>query len=110
MEEREINGLVISKTVTVDYVGQTENGVPNGWGKAYFNNGSMYEGEWKDGKMHGKAKEFYVDGTLQFDGFYKDGFREGKGKSYTKEGGLNYDGEWKQGKKADANSTSTNWA
>jgi len=110
MEEREINGLVISKTVKVDYKGQTENGIPNGWGKAYFNNGSMYDGEWKDGKMHGKAQEFYADGTLQYDGYYKDGFRHGRGKSYTKEGGLNYEGEWKQGKKADAPSTSTNWA
>jgi len=110
MDERKIDGLVISKTVTVDYVGQTENGVPNGWGKAYFNNGSMYDGEWKDGKMHGKAKELYTDGTLQYEGYYKDGYRDGRGKSFNTNGTVNYDGEWKQGKKVDAPNTATNWA
>jgi antitoxin component YwqK of YwqJK toxin-antitoxin module len=109
MADIEINGLVISRSITADYVGQTDGGKPNGWGKAYFPNGQMYDGEWKDGKMHGKAQEFYTDGVLKFEGEYKDGFREGFGKSYNREGKLSYEGEWKKGEKA-GNRNRTNWA
>ncbi|MDD4172567.1 MAG: hypothetical protein PHQ94_10050 [Syntrophomonas sp.] len=110
MAEKEINGLVISRSITADYVGQTENGKPHGWGKAYFPNGQMYEGEWKDGKMHGLAKEFYVDGILKYEGEYKDGYRDGQGKSYYRDGKLSFEGTWKRGEKLDGKSTRTNWA
>ncbi|MEQ8235358.1 MAG: hypothetical protein ABRQ23_01120 [Syntrophomonadaceae bacterium] len=108
MADVEISGLVIERKLTADYVGQTEGGKPNGWGKAYFPNGQMYDGEWKDGKMHGKAKEFYADGTLKFEGEYKDGFREGHGKAYSREGKMTYEGQYVKGHKA--NSTRNNWA
>ena len=32
------------------YVGDIENGIPNGQGKLTFSDGSKYEGEWKEGK------------------------------------------------------------
>lgn len=110
MADNEINGLVISRSISADYVGQTEGGKPNGWGKAYFPNGQMYDGEWKEGVMHGRAKEYYVDGTLKFEGEYKDGYRDGFGKSYHRNGNLSYEGEWKKGEKAGARNTRNNWA
>lgn len=109
MADVKIDGIVISRALSADYVGQTEEGKPNGWGKAYFPNGQMYDGEWKDGIMHGKATEFYTDGTLKFEGEYKDGYRHGFGKSYNREGKLAYEGEWKKGEKA-GGSKRTNWA
>jgi antitoxin component YwqK of YwqJK toxin-antitoxin module len=110
MAEIEIQDLIVSRTIKVDYKGQTENGKPHGWGKAYSRDGSMYDGEWKDGLMDGKGQEFYPDGTLQYDGYYKDGFRHGRGKSYFKNGKLGFDGEWVRGQKVGGPKTTTNWA
>jgi len=110
MEEKQIGELLISRTIKVDYVGEVVDRKPNGWGKAYARDGSMYDGEWKDGLMHGKGQEFYPDGTLQYDGYYKDGFRDGRGVSYFKNGKVSFDGEWKRGKKVGGPNTQTNWA
>jgi antitoxin component YwqK of YwqJK toxin-antitoxin module len=110
MADIEIKGLVISGSITADYVGQTEGGKPNGWGKATFYDGKTYVGEWKDGKMHGKAQEFFPEGTLEFEGEYKEGFRDGFGKAYLRDGKLVYEGEWKNGGQAGDMSDQTNWA
>jgi len=82
-----------------------------------INNGAKYEGEWKNGKMHGTGTMTYPDSKYtgefkdgEFDGFgtweyvpesdwgrytgeWKKGNRHGKGtySSYA----LSYDGEWK---------------
>jgi hypothetical protein len=37
------------------YVGQWSGGIQNGLGKSFFNNGNLYEGEYKDGFKHGKG-------------------------------------------------------
>ena len=39
----------------------------------------MYEGEWKDGKPHGRGKCIYADGVL-YEGEWKDGQSHGYGK------------------------------
>ena len=37
-----------------DYIGgENERGEPHGRGICYFLNGDRYEGQWKDGKLHG---------------------------------------------------------
>lgn len=100
MADVEIKDWVLYQGVTADYVGQTEGGIPNGWGKAKFLDGKIYEGEWKDGKMHGRGKEFYPGGTLQFEGEYKEGQRDGFGKAYLHDGRLIYEGEWIKGEQA----------
>jgi len=70
----------------------------------------IYDGEWKDGKLHGKVKEFYPIGTLEFEGEYKDGYRNGFGKSYLRDGSLKYEGNWINGEETNEASTKTNWA
>ena len=60
-------------------------------------NGKTYDGEWKDGKMHGKGVHTCPDGN-KYDGEWKDGKRHGKG-VHTCPDGLKYDGEWKDGKR-----------
>jgi len=110
MADVEIKGLVISHGIIVDYVGQTEGEKPNGWGKACYRDGKIYDGEWKDGKMHGRGKEFYPDSTLEFEGEYKDGYRDGYGNAYLRDGTLIYEGKWKNGERAGDQSDQTNWA
>jgi len=41
----------------------------------------MFEGEYLNGKRHGKGKE-YCDNKLKFEGEYLNGKRHGKGKEY----------------------------
>ncbi len=100
MEDVEIKGFAISWDITADYFGQTEGGKPNGWGKATFPSGKTYNGEWKDGKMHGMGQEFYNNGILRFEGEYKNGYRDGFGKAYLRDGKLFYEGNWKNGEQA----------
>ena len=41
-----------------------------------------YEGEYLNGKKHGKAKEYDVCDQLRFEGEYNHGKKIGKGKEY----------------------------
>jgi len=110
MADVEIKGFVISHGITVDYVGQTKGEVPNGWGQACYLDGKIYDGEWKDGKIHGRGIELYPDGTLEFEGTYNEGLRDGYGKAYLRDGKLVYEGQWINGEQAGDVSDQTNWA
>ncbi|MBE7065264.1 MAG: hypothetical protein E7384_05575 [Ruminococcaceae bacterium] len=60
------------------YIGYaTDEGTPNGWGISYFSDGSIYEGFWKNGSMHGFG--IYKDGDTIFVGNYKEGVLHGRG-------------------------------
>jgi len=50
------------ETEDYKYVGEVENGKPNGWGIFTYPSGEMYEGEYKDGKTHGQGSFSYPDG------------------------------------------------
>ena len=60
-----------------------------------------YEGEYLNGKRHGKGKEYYYysDERLKFEGEYLNGKRHGKGKEYYYNGRLKFEGEYLNGKK-----------
>lgn len=63
----------------LQYEGNVQNGIPNGYGKMYYPSGMLqYEGMWANGVYHGK-------GTL-----------------YDEQGGQVYNGEWVNGHKANA--------
>ena len=108
MEEMTIKDWVIFQGITVDYIGQTECEIPNGWGKAQYLDGKCYEGEWKNGKMHGSGKEFYPGGNIEFEGEYKESLREGYGKAYLHDGKLIYEGEWIRGEQSGDSSSENN--
>ena len=60
----------------------------------------LLKGEYKDGKRHGKGKEYKYNGELEFDGEYKNGERwNGKGKEYYANKKVKFEGEFKNGKK-----------
>ena len=53
------------------YVGDVNyNDVPNGYGKYVWNDGTYYEGEWRDGNKHGRGKETYSWGY--YDGQWRN--------------------------------------
>jgi len=45
------------------YVGEIENGKPNGTGTIIYPDGEKYVGEWKNGKQHGQGKWIIPDGS-----------------------------------------------
>ena len=60
------------------YVGEIENGKPNGTGSITFPDGTMYVGKWKDGKRHGKGTYTNPDGE-KYEREFKDGEENGQG-------------------------------
>ena len=57
------------------------------------------EGDWKDGKEHGKGLSYKIDGRWQYDmydGDWKDGKKHGRGRFYLSwPRGDIYEGDWK---------------
>lgn len=70
---------------------------PSGYGEMKNHDGSYYKGEWDCNgyKDKGYGKEIYDNGY--YEGEFLNGKRHGKGK-YVWNGGSYYDGEWKEGK------------
>ena len=52
------------------YQGQLKNGLMHGRGKFAWANGDMYQGEWKKGKMEGKGRKFQMDSGITEEGHY----------------------------------------
>jgi len=72
----------------------------NGNGKEYYEGKLEFEGQYINGKRHGKGKEYSYEGYLSFEGEYLNGQKNGKGKeyywnSYT----LEFEGEYLNDKK-----------
>ena len=78
------------------YVGEVQDGLPDGYGTIASINGHMYDGGWKNGRQHGKGTYIWPDGDF-FIGMYKNGERHGKGSYYCADGEM-YEGEWEYGR------------
>ena len=88
-----------------DSNGQIVYEIKNGKGyiKKYFYGLLVFEGEFSNGEVNGKGKEYdkeieWDDSRLLFEGEYLYGKRHGKGKDY-KDGILLFEGEYKNGLK-----------
>ena len=68
----------------------------NGFGKEYdgYDDTLLFEGEYSNGKRHGKGKEYYSTGELIFEGEYLNGKRHGYGKEYDKISNLIFECEY----------------
>ena len=75
------------------YIGQVLNGLREGKGIYYYNNGDKYEGFWKNNKKDGKGIYYYNDGN-RYEGEWKNGIKEGKGIYYYNDGDR-YEGDFK---------------
>ncbi|MBE6142483.1 MAG: hypothetical protein E7177_00650 [Erysipelotrichaceae bacterium] len=72
---------------------------PNGKGKFIYDDGSIYEGQFKDGCFNGFGTYKWTNGD-HFEGMYKDDVRNGKGKYYYSDGDVvecNYENDKRHG-------------
>ena len=69
----------------------------NGYGVYKWSDGDKYEGEWKDGKFHGKGNYFYGNGST-FTGVYKHGKKHGEG-VFVDAKGKDFEGFWEHGRR-----------
>ncbi len=73
------NGQGYEKFANSDtYVGQYENGKPNGTGEYYWVIGAVYKGEFKNGLRHGKG--IWSKGTGiadKYDGYWENDKKNG---------------------------------
>ena len=71
--------------------------VPGAFGETYaFPDGSVYEGQLRDGVPHGYGKRVYTNGVI-YEGGWKSGLRDGFGKYIWPDGTI-YEGGWKDDK------------
>ncbi len=100
------------------YVGEVENGIPNGQGVFTYPDGRKYAGQWKDGKINGlgtytspfrwkyegnfKGSKFHGHGIYTYPdgeryvGEFKDGIQDGQG-TLSYPDGRKYVGEFRKG-------------
>ena len=74
------------------YTGSRLNGKKTGTATYVWNNGNVYEGEFKDDLMNGNGK-LYIVGKGTYEGKFVNGKKVGKG-TYTFTNGDSYTGEW----------------
>ena len=63
------------------YVGQVVNGLREGKGILYWNDGDRYEGEWRNDRAEGKGIYYHHDGN-RYECDFRNGLKEGKGIAY----------------------------
>jgi len=80
------------------YDGEWKNGRMHGWGTYKFADGHTYKGRWKDGRMHGEGVAEYSSGHM-YTGSWEIGKYHGRGCfEYDQVGKkVKYDGMWKEG-------------
>ena len=71
-------------------------GKRHGRGICVYNDGTMYEGQWQNGKCQGRGQLMTVNRQIIYTGEWIDGFMQGQG-TYNFENGDRYIGDWKEG-------------
>lgn len=64
------------------YEGQKRNGLRHGKGAFYYSDGGMYTGDWVEGSMDGFGRLFYAGGVKAYEGQWKDDKFHGRGTVY----------------------------
>ena len=78
------------------YIGEVKEGadhILHGIGIQVWRGGSIYEGYWKDGKLHGRGRNIDWNGGNYYIGDFKEGNWSGEG-TYYKANGDKYIGRW----------------
>ena len=93
-----INGLLEGKGTTFldngdRYEGDYVNNKMEGKGIYYNNNGNIYNGEWRNDQPEGKGIEYYKNGDIYI-GDFKNGLRDGKANIYYNNGDR-YEGDYR---------------
>ena len=89
-----VNYEYIRNSSGVKYHGEVKNGIQNGYGTQYFEEGKIeYQGEWKDGLQKGIGAGWMFDKIWYF-GEWKDGLSHGYGTQFDAEGNIVFSGNW----------------
>jgi hypothetical protein len=97
--KKEYNPITVIYQDGSRYEGEWKDGKRDGEGTYSWADGSKYKGEWKDGKRDGEGTYTYPDGR-RYEGEFKDGKFCGQGElTYPYPDGRRYEGQWKYGKK-----------
>ena len=91
IDEKPINGLykVYYANGNVKMEVQSKNGVPDGEGKFYDENGNIqFAGNFVGGKIEGKFYNYYEDGSVHNEMNYKNGEQDGEQKLLNPDGSL----------------------
>ena len=76
-----------------DYTGPRQhNGQPQGHGKMTYDDGTVYEGDFKDGLANGRGKCEFADGNV-YEGEFENDLMHGRGKMTYADGNV-YEGNW----------------
>jgi hypothetical protein len=78
------------------YIGEFNEGMPNGQGKIFYLNGAQYEGHVRGGIPNGQGTYLYGNG-MHYAGQFQDGLPNGNG-TLTLTNGRQFVGEFKDGK------------
>lgn len=91
----EDNGRFEEKSFTNGdvYIGKFKGILPHGNGKYTWSDGSVYEGDWIDGKMTGKGILIWPSGA-KYEGEFSGNYLHGHG-TFTKSNGCVYTGGWR---------------
>jgi len=100
MEDRTLQGDPSAKKGVIlyndgsKYEGEWKQGRAAGKGRCEVSNGTVLEGEFADDLPHGHAKETRADGSI-FEGSFENGKKTGKGRWQSVEEGWTYTGDFK---------------
>ena len=86
----------LSRIGEIVYEGEFHDGKEHGRGIKTYADESRYEGEWRNGKKHGHGTNTWASGG-RYEGDFVDGKRNGHG-VLKKANGDRYEGEWRYGK------------
>jgi hypothetical protein len=75
----------------LEYTGEVSGDLPQGYGRGNFKDGSVYQGEWRQGQRDGRGIMFYEDGS-RYSGDWQNDLPHGKG-TKTHSDGCVYQGE-----------------
>ena len=87
----------LSRIGEIVYEGEFRDGKEHGRGTKTYSNGSRYEGDWRNGKKHGYGTETWASGS-RYEGEFRDGKEHGRG-TINYANGNRYEGEWRDGKR-----------
>lgn len=72
MDKREGYGTMrLNDPQVLSYSGAYKNDSPNGWGTALYKSGARFEGQFENGKAHGRGRETLKCGKVNHDGMFK---------------------------------------
>mmetsp|Transcript_106353 Transcript_106353/g.317866 ORF Transcript_106353/g.317866 Transcript_106353/m.317866 type:complete len:235 (-) Transcript_106353:97-801(-) len=92
------HGAGVWSSSSEQYSGQWKCDQRDGQGRQTWQDGRVYEGQFRNGKFHGYGHmEWHMpDGLMVYEGQYVDDLKDGEGRYIWPDGRM-YEGQWKQG-------------